>query len=152
MTLNDFSWLSVLQKDKNLLIRAGVKTRHHQTITKLDPPIEIYYPPTYFPSKAFFFVGFNLWIFEARLVTICYKYLCVRFFLHHDSICLSGTILKLVCRWWGWYRNSPVPIPRTNSLGRSERGEEGIHWDKVRRIHHSSSVPLASDCSWDEGR
>lgn len=42
------------KKDKNLLIGAGDKTRHNQTITKLDPPIEIYYPPTYFPSKALF--------------------------------------------------------------------------------------------------
>lgn len=126
MAFNGFSWLSVLQKDKNL-IWTGDKTRHNQTVTKLDPPIEIYYPPTYFPSKALF--CFNLWIFEAHLVTIFYKYLYVHmfffFFLHHDIICLSGTILKLVYRWW-WYRNNPVPIWQMNSLGRNERGEEGI--------------------------
>jgi len=36
-----------------------------------------------------------------------------------------------------------------NSLGRDERGEEGVPFfqEKNVRSDHSSSVPLASDCS-----
>lgn len=65
-----------------------------------NQPIEIYYQPTFSLKR------FSPLFLEAHLVTICYIFLP---FLHHDIICLSGTILKLIYREWE-YRNDPMSI------------------------------------------
>lgn len=56
---------------------------------------------------------------------------------------------KASSRWkWG-RRNNPVPKGQMNSLGRKERGRKCsvLPWSAGVHTAHSSSVPLASDCS-----
>lgn len=103
-----------------------------------------------------FCLFFNLWIFEAHLVTICYKCVCVcvlfcYFFFTPWYHMFVWHYPKASSRWkWG-RRNNPVPKGQMNSLGRKERGRKCSVLPRSARVHtaHSSSVPLASDCSWE---
>lgn len=150
MAFNDFSWLSMLQKTlffvaflmplKKTL--SNDKTRHNRTITKSKPGHRNILSTHIFPQKV------SLLFFEAHLVTICYIFLP---FLHHDIICLSGTILKLIYREWE-YRNNPMSIWQKEftgcKIGEKRREGEGVSSaKKINPMDHSSSLPLASDWS-----
>lgn len=94
-----------------------------------------------------------LLIFEAHLVTICYKCVCVVLFFfftpwYHMFV---WHYPKASSRWKRGRRNNPVPKGQMNSLGRKERGRKCSVLPRSARVHtaHSSSVPLASDCSWE---
>lgn len=127
----------------------------HQTATKSDPPVEIYCPPTSFPSKAFvcFLIFESLRPIWSQYVTnVCVCVCCsVIFFFTPWYHMFVWHYPKASSRWkWG-RRNNPVPKGQMNSLGRKERGRKCSVLPRSARVHtaHSSSVPLASDCSWE---
>lgn len=151
MAFNDFSWLSMLQKTFFCCLSDATEKKPYQmikpgTIKPLpsqNQPIEIYYQPTFSLER---FLCCCFWgPFGHNMLLFFFL------FLHHDIICLSGTILKLIYREWE-YRNNPMSIWQKEftgcKIGEKRREGEGVSSaKKINPTDHSSSLPLASDWS-----